>query len=233
MLKSEITQSRLFAVFALALVGVFAVFWGAKLSGLAKNPAFHRPVMLNGELLGYVELRPLELKNGLWSLDVFFEPLNQNLGVVRARQLRWWQIVDREDREGYPRMDLQRGSSLPGSPGDDDDPAYYTRDEKLGLGGYFSPQEIFADDKYWLRDAPQPENGASFEAWLVRQGDHGFERLVGFEWGLDAKAGKVWRVRHPKFLNDSRYNLSQILERSGFGSSWRDRTKPDYPERSN
>ena len=180
--------------------------------------------MHEGKLLGFVKLKQLELKNGLWSLDVCFDPIDRDIGIVREHQLRWWQIVDRKGWEGYPRMDLQQGSDLPGSPGDDDDPAYYTRNEKLGLGGYFSPEEIFADNKYCLRDAPQPENGVSFEAWLVVQGDHEVVRLVGFEWGLDARDGEVWRVRNPRFVLESKYCLPRILEQSGFGSSWRDRT---------
>jgi len=209
----------------LALAGAWAIFWGASNSGSMKNPARVRPVIQHGTLLGYVELKPLEYKHDLWNLDVYFEPLGKNLGLVRDHHLRWWQIVDRNGWDGYPRMDLQRGTHLPGSPGDDDDPAYYTRDEKLGLGGYFSPEEIFADNKYWLRDAPQPEDGVSFEAWLVWQGDHEIERLVGFEWGLDAREDKVWRVRDPKFINKSRYDFPQILERSGFGSQWQDLTE--------
>lgn len=204
---------------------VAAVFWGAYVSGQTKNPATHRPVLLKGNLLGYVELRPLEFKDGLWNLDVFFAPSNRNLGVVRENELRWWQIVDRETWDGYPRMDLQRGSSLPGSPGDDDDPAYYTRDEKLGLGGYFSPQEIFTDNKYWLRDAPRPEDGVSFESWLVWQGDREIIRLAGFAWGLDAEDGRVWQVRHPRFIDESKYSLPRILETSGFGSDWKDNTQ--------
>jgi hypothetical protein len=230
LIKLEKAQIHFSIAFLLSLAGAWAIFWGASDAGSIRDSARIRAVVHQGELLGYVELKPLELKHNLWSLDVFFNPLDRNLGVVREHKLRWWQIVDREGWEGYPRMDLQRGTYLPGSPGDDDDPAYYTRDEKLGRGGFFSPEEIFSENKYWLRDAPLPENGVSFEAWLVWQGDHEIERLVGFEWGLDANEGKVWRVRDPKFINESRYDLQQILEQSGFGSSWLDKTEATIAE---
>ncbi len=70
----------------------------------------------------------------------------------------------------------------------------------------------------------------SFEAWLVWQGDHEIKRLVGLEWGLDAEEGKVWRVRHPKLIAESRYSLSDILEGSGFGSYWQDRTNENVSD---
>jgi len=210
---------------ALAVLCAWAVFFGAGVARTLKNPTTNRPVVYNGQELGFVELKPLKLKNRLWRLEVFFEPVDQNLGIVREHQLRWWQVVDREGWEGYPRMDLQRGTGLPGSPGDDDDPAYYTRNEKLGIGGHFSPEEIFRDNKYWLRDAPQPEEVVSFEAWLIWQGDHEFVRLLGFEWGLDAHEGEVWRIHQPRFISESRYDLPRILEQSGFSSRWRDKTK--------
>jgi hypothetical protein len=213
------------ALFVIAVILLAATLWAGSVGQSRLNPRWSQPVRLEQELLGYVHLRPLELENGFWTLNIYFEPLNHDLRVLREHSLRWWQIADRDNLPGYPRMDLQRGTSLPGSPGDDDDPAYYTRREKLGLGGYFSPEEIFRDNKYWLRDSPAPDEGVRFEAWLVRQGDLEIERLLGFEWGLVASPGYVERVHEPEFISHSRYHFPTVLKTSGFGADWKDITQ--------
>jgi hypothetical protein len=222
------SQFLIIIIAAFCLTGL--IFLAADRAESNRNPRWSRPVMLDGVLLGYVELRPLAMENGLWSLDVYFEPLNGELGIVRENNLRWWQIAEREGREGYPRIDMQRGSTLPGSPGDDDDPAYYTLSEKLGLGGHFTPDEIFADNKYWMRDTPQPEDGVSFETWLVKQEESSITRLVGFTWGIISNKGQVASVVQPMFITKSKYDFPAIISQSGFGSHWTDHTSPtlDY-----
>ena len=145
-----------------------------------------------------------------WSYPQMLDTLN----------LEWWQLVEREDRHGYPRIDPQSGGSgLPGARGEDEDPAYYS---KANLEDPELRPRIFAEGKYWLLDRPSLENSIRCESWLVdRTGPKAVTFIAGVSWGITAQDGKPLKLHHPQRITQrSRYDWHESLRISGFGSGW-------------
>ncbi len=140
--------------------------------------------------------------------------------MLDTLNLEWWQIVEREDRHGYPRIDPQSGGSgLPGARGEDEDPAYYS---KANLEDPELRPRIFAEGKYWLLDRPSLENSIRCESWLVhRTGPKAVTFITGVSWGITAQDGKPLKLHHPQQITQrSRYDWHESLRISGFGSGW-------------
>lgn len=186
-----------------------------------------KPVNKHGNLIGNVIIYNLVNINGHLGLNVKFQPVNGDLNIINTAHLNWWQGYYRPDDPGYPRIDPQNiNGPLPGQQGDDDDPSYYTNNERSGNGvpGGFNPNTIFNGNNWWMRDFPDPGNGLNFETWLVEQINNTVERLVGFNWGINANGGTVIGPDEPSFINNTQYNWPQLLNNSGFGTYWRDIT---------
>jgi len=140
--------------------------------------------------------------------------------MLDTLDLEWWQIVEREDRHGYPRIDPQSGGSgLPGAKGEDEDPAYYSNED---LANALLTQRIFADGKYWLLDKPSLENSIRCESWLVeRAGPKAVTFIAGVSWGITVEHGKPVKLHHPQQITQrTRYDWHESLRISGFGTGW-------------
>lgn len=135
-------------------------------------------------------------------------------------EFQWWQLAERDDRPGYPRIDPQSGGSgLPGARGEDEDPAYYSAVD------FKNPElaaRIFEGGAYWLLDRPSHDSGFHFESWLVhRTGPKSAHPLVGISWGITVRAGEVVGRHHPQpILGRSRFDWAESLRISGFGTGW-------------
>lgn len=167
-----------------------------------------------GETLGHIEVRPLGLDG---TLRLAFEP---DSGTRNSSSIEWWQLAEREDRPGYPRIDPQSGGSgLPGAKGEDEDPAYYS---EADLVNRELQAEIFRDGKFWLLDRPTLDSGFRFESWLVeRLGPKQVRKLAGLEWGVTLKDGRIKTLRHPQPVKrKSRFDWHESLRISGFGVGW-------------
>lgn len=206
-------------VFA-ALLGVTAVLWGGKPVGARPDKL---PVTLGGEYLGEIELTPLSLDG---QLHLGFT--GGEADVVTRYRLEWWQLAEREDRPGYPRIDPQSGGSgLPGAKGEDEDPAYYSAED------YSNPElgsRIFSDGRYVLLDRPTHDSGFRLESWLVQRldGKH-VRRLAGVQWGITVIDGALAELHHPRpMVRRSRFDWEESLRISGFGVGW---TIEDEPGR--
>jgi len=134
--------------------------------------------------------------------------------------IQWWQLAERLDRPGYPRIDPQSGGSgLPGAKGEDEDPAYYSERD------YNDPElapRIFADGKYWLLDRPTHDSGFYFESWLVRRtGAKSVVLLSGLKWGITVRNGELRELHHPlPIVGRSHFQWHDALRTSGFGAGW-------------
>lgn len=140
--------------------------------------------------------------------------------MLDTLKLEWWQIVEREDGHGYPRIDPQSGGSgLPGAKGEDEDPAYYSSEN---LADSTLRQRIFADGKYWLLDKPSLETSIRCESWLVeRTSQKSVTFISGVSWGITARDDKVEKLHHPRQIaRRSHYDWHESLRISGFGSGW-------------
>ena len=105
-----------------------------------------KPVNKHGNIIGNVIIYNLVNINGQLGLNVKFQPANGDMNIINNAHLNWWQGADRPDRPGYPRVDPQNiNGPLPGPGGDDNDPSYYTNNERSGNGvnGGFNPNTIF------------------------------------------------------------------------------------------
>ncbi|MCB9357926.1 MAG: hypothetical protein H6506_02315 [Calditrichaeota bacterium] len=165
------------------------------------------------EPLGRVELWPLTPGG---ELRLAFKPHHG----ANTENLEWWQLAERQDRPGYPRVDPQSGGSgLPGARGEDEDPAYYSERD------FADPElsaRIFADQGFWLLDRPTHDSGFNFESWLVRRtGPKSAVLLAGITWGIKLGANGQRVQRHPEPLRGvSRFDWEEALRISGFGSGW-------------
>ncbi|MBU0691092.1 hypothetical protein KKH18_04680, partial [bacterium] len=183
------------------------------------------PVNKHGNIIGNVILYNLVNTgnpNNPWKVNVGFFPANGDMNIIQNCHLNWWQIAHRNDRPGYPRQDLQNGNTLPGNPGDDNDPSYYTNDDRANNGSGWPG--VYANNGWWMQDSPGPGNGINFETSLVEQINNTVERLVTFNWGIQANGGTVTGLDHPNRINNLSYNQPQILNNSGFGNYWSDVT---------
>lgn len=176
-------------------------------------------VIIGGVLVGRVELYRLLGNRGL---NVYFHPANNDLNVINTYGLNWWQAVNRPQEPGVPdHIDtINSSSALPGvPPGDDNDPSYYTNNERthhVGPPG-FNPNQIFAGGNWWMVDFPGDHINIRFETWLVRSGQQRVEKLVCFNWGFADGGGVVTNHHDPSFVNGSIFNLPNLLDKSGFG----------------
>jgi hypothetical protein len=185
----------------------FMLFMGAETAQQQAIRSNVKDVYVDGEQIGTVHLFPLTRSGGL---RIYFDPKDRNLSVIQELGLSWWQAIDRPGMSGYPRMDVEPA-------GTDDDPAYYTHEERHDKS--LRPL-IFRDNKWWMQDFPDPENGADFETWFVRRRNRTVERLILIEWGFDAQNSQITNYKHPKFIETSRYNLPDFLSQNGFGDGW-------------
>lgn len=191
------------------------------LQGMARNGADSSAsgdafaVIAGQDTLGWIIVRPLGPEG---DLRLAFEPYGE-LGI-REQEIEWWQLAERQDRPGYPRIDPQSGGSgLPGARGEDEDPAYYS------VNDYTNPvlsSRVFADGKYWLLDRPTHDSGFNFESWLVkRTGPKSVTQLAGITWGITVRSDGSYTLRNPAPLRRlSRFNWEEALRISGFGSGW-------------
>lgn len=173
------------------------------------------PVVKDGDTLGYTNLRPLSIHG---ELRLAFVP--EPSGGAGAPLLEWWQLAERQDRPGYPRIDPQSGGSgLPGAKGEDEDPAYYSKSD------YENPElaaRISAEGKYWLLDRPTHDSGFRFESWLVeRTGPKSVRPLMGIRWGITVRSGEIVKLHHPEQIRrGTRFDWEESLRISGFGTGW-------------
>jgi hypothetical protein len=203
-----LSSPRSILILIVAAILLAALWLAAEYSHLSGGDSDH--VILDGNLIGRLELYPLG-ENG--ELNVAFEPEGE-----RSGELAWWQISERRDHSGYPRLDPQSsGSGLPGVSGEDEDPAYYTLDD---LHDSTLRARMFFDGKYWLRDLPTPGNGYAIESWLVHVNDRVVTPLAGVSWGTETQNGQIARLYHPARIYRSRFNWRDVLARSGFGYNW-------------
>jgi len=167
-------------------------------------------VVVNGVVVGRVELFNLVGNRGL---NVRFHPANNDLNVINIYRLNWWQAVNRPQDVSVPdHIDtINESSTLPGvPPGDDNDPSYYTNDDRTSNGF----PGIFDGGNWWMIDFPGNHNNIRFETWLVRSGGGSADRLVCFNWGFATRNGghdpNVTSAGHPSFINEqSIFNLNK------------------------
>ena len=194
---------------AIGLLLIAALWFAADYSLLSKENA--NEIFLDGNLIGTLELYPLG-SNG--ELNIAFNPSGK-----MSLSTTWWQLSERRDHSGYPRLDPQSsGSGLPGAQGEDEDPAYFTRED---LRDSTLKARIYFDGKYWLRDLPTAGNGYAIESWLVYVENHTVTPLAGVAWGTETQNGLITRLYHPTRIYRSRFNWNDVLSRSGFGSNWK------------
>ncbi len=200
----------------MSLLLVVAVQVGGSTSGeRAELGAGTVPVVRDRDTLGTIHLAPLSTFGDLRLGFAKREGTESN-----GSKLEWWQLAERQDRPGYPRIDPQSGGSgLPGAKGEDEDPAYYSvRDyENLELAA-----RIFDAGKYWLLDHPTHDSGFRFESWLVeRSGPKRVRPLVGIRWGITVREGEIVKLHHPEqIVRGTRFNWEESLRISGFGTGW-------------
>jgi len=215
---------------AVALGFIWVAFVAVSLSEfVTKAWAEHTPdhiggrnVVIGGVLVGRVELYRLIGGRGL---NVYFHPANGDLNVINQYGLNWWQAVNRPQEPGVAdHIDtLNVSTGLPGvPPGDDNDPSYYTNAERTPHVGppTFNPNQIFAGGNWWMVDFPGDHINIRFETWLVSSGGQGVQRHVCFNWGFADGGGVVTNTGEPSFINDSVFNLADLLNISGFGPNW-------------
>lgn len=173
------------------------------------------PVVLDSVQIGEIELPPLTTDG---QLELSFAGMDA--GAVTRFRLEWWQLAEREDRPGYPRIDPQSGGSgLPGAKGEDEDPAYYSRSD------FENPElaaRIFANGRFVLLDRPTHDSGFRLESWLVQRiGDKHVRRLSGVQWGITVCDGHLAALHHPRpMVWRSRFDWEESLRISGFGVGW-------------
>lgn len=216
--------SRISLIVSLAAVGLFLLvaLAGLSASGLAgsSDTAMHVVLRLDGSIAGEIESRNLTPEGTLRL--AFVEHGREDDGP----KYEWWQLAEREDRSGYPRIDPQSGGSgLPGARGEDEDPAYYSESD------YLNPElssRIFQEEKYWLLDHPTHNSGFRFESWLVeREGPKEIVLLAGVSWGISVKNGEITALHHPQAIaRMSRFDWHESLRISGFGSGWQIKDRP-------
>ncbi|MCB9367731.1 MAG: hypothetical protein H6507_01270 [Calditrichaeota bacterium] len=167
----------------------------------------------HGKPIGRLELLPLRSDGTL------------RLGFAKAANagdidIEWWQLAEREDLPGYPRIDPQSGGSgLPGAKGEDEDPAYYSKAD-------FENPELMSrvqeGGKFWLLDRPTLDSGFRFESWLVeRDGPKQATMLAGVRWGVSVDEGRITGLHDPVLIRrGSRFDIQESLRISGFGGGW-------------
>lgn len=207
------TRPLLLVIAGLLVVGVH--FGG---SAICDSPALGSvtvPVVKDGDTLGLVELNQLSVYGELRLAFV-----EKPTATVRDLKLEWWQLAERQDRPGYPRIDPQSGGSgLPGAKGEDEDPAYYSSKD------YENPElaaRVTAEGKYWLLDRPTHDSGFRFESWLVeRSGPKSIRPLIGIRWGITVHGGEIVKLHHPEqILRGTGFDWAESLRISGFGTGW-------------
>ncbi|MBK6765740.1 MAG: hypothetical protein IPG71_05215 [bacterium] len=196
---------------AVGLTGL--VLWGGQRS---EGAAVGRlPVFAASSQIGEIELRHLSPDG---QLRLGFK--GAGVDAVSQHRLEWWQLAEREDRPGYPRIDPQSGGSgLPGAKGEDEDPAYYSPAD------FATPElaaRIFAEGGLYLLDRPTHDSGFRLESWLVQRiGPKHVKRLVGVRWGITVRDGALVALHHPEpVAQRSRFDWEESLRISGFGIGW-------------
>ncbi len=167
-----------------------------------------------GRHLGEIEVNPLDA-DGALRLGFARDP-----SLPETYKIQWWQLAEREDRSGYPRIDPQSGGSgLPGAKGEDEDPAYYSESDFADPN--LAPL-IFKEGKFWLLDRPTHDSGFRFESWLVmRTGPKSITLLQGVRWGITVKGGTLIDRHDPLPVRHlSHFDWHESLRISGFGSGW-------------
>lgn len=168
----------------------------------------------SGSVIGEIEVNPLG-RDGSLRLAFVRKPEIRN-----DRRFEWWQLAEREDRPGYPRVDPQSGGSgLPGAKGEDEDPAYYSESD---FNNPVLAPLIFEDGKFWLLDRPTHDSGFRFESWLIeRTGPKSATKLAGIHWGITVRDGKLMFLHQPTpIIQKSRFDWHESLRISGFGVGW-------------
>lgn len=194
-----------------------ALWFAADYSHLSRENS--NQVLLEGNLIGALELYPL---GGNGELNIALDPAGET-----TSRIVWWQLSERRDHLGYPRLDPQSsGSGLPGVSGEDEDPAYYTLED---LQDSALSARVHFDGKYWLRDLPSPGNGYAIESWLVHVENRTVTPLAGISWGTETRNGQIARLYHPTRIYRSRFIWRDVLARSGFGYNWTIEPVPNSP----
>lgn len=215
--SSPFFQRLLLWPFLSALVVVGLIVWAGGGLGGAQGSYQTAEILvldIDGDEVGRIEMFPLGTDG---SLKLSFL---RGENLAEERNFEWWQLAEREDRSGYPRIDPQSGGSgLPGAKGEDEDPAYYSESD------FTNPelsQLILADGKFWLLDRPTHDSGFRFESWLVeRTGRKGIVLLAGISWGVSVRNGEIAELHHPEVMQTtSRFDWEESLRISGFGSGW-------------
>lgn len=177
------------------------------------NKTFVQVLNNNNVKIGIIELFPLQSDG---SLKLAFAPNPQ----LQNDKIEWWQLAEREDLSGYPRIDPQSGGSgLPGARGEDEDPAYYTEADFLNPD--LAPR-IFHEGRVWLLDRPTFDSGFRFESWIVeRRGPKKATLLAGVRWGVSVKNGEIEGLHHPEPIRrGTKFDIHESLRISGFGGGW-------------
>jgi len=198
-----VNASRSIAV-VLAVVWVLFAMTGISYLAMAQ-PRSTRPVFINNTFIGNVELFNLESGN---VLNVVFHPVNNDMNIVFDNALNWVQIANR-GTSSYPRVDPP--NNLGGYP-NKDNPDYWDNWAGSELNNI-----RYANNNYWMQDAPTPGNGIEFETWLTTGSGNNIQRLVCFNWGVSSGGTPS---PEPNFINESKYNWPNALEKSNLQSYW-------------